>query len=377
MRIGIVTYWNSSDNYGQQLQCYALQRFLKDQGHDAFLIKYSSKEVYQSAFKVHKFFEYIRHFSTYLKYANQLWQRKLYAKSFDCSARKFSEFRDKYIRSSSHIFDEETILSSTPMADAYICGSDQIWGSHDSVYYLSFAPKGSIKIAYAPSFGGQSEFDDTYAANLRTLLKDFSLITMRERSGVKTLEQLGISGAIQAIDPTLLLSRNDYIDLIDTTVEAKDVFVYLLGSPIVCSVKDIFHYIKHSFQSYHYVVSQGRNDVAKRSEELTIPQWIDGIRKSKLVITNSFHCVVFALMFHRPFIFIPLSGTFSRMNDRLYDILDICGLTSQIYQGDFKALPTTVSFDLFDKMQEYEKDKSLSILNKAISAKPLLLGKSI
>lgn len=41
MKIGIVTFWNSEDNYGQILQCYALQRFLRDKGHDAFLIRYA------------------------------------------------------------------------------------------------------------------------------------------------------------------------------------------------------------------------------------------------------------------------------------------------------------------------------------------------
>lgn len=371
MKIGIITYWNSSDNYGQQLQCYALQKFLRDQGHDAFLIKYSPKDVYKSSFKAHKILEYIRHFGAYAKYANQLWQNKVYANSSNYSARKFSEFRDKYICSTLQEFDKKSIRTSPPEADAYICGSDQIWGSHDSVYYLSFAPKGAIKIAYAPSFGGQADFDNVYATKLRALLNDFSLITLREQSGVKTLEQMGVTGAVQVVDPTLLLSHKDYESLIDMHIEAKDLFVYLLGNPIVCSTKDIFRYARHNFQSYRYVASQGRNDEAQNSERLTIPQWIDSIRQSRIVITNSFHCVIFALLFHRPFVFVPLSGSFNRMNDRLYDILSASGLTSQVYQGDFSSIPTTISFELFDRMQRQERQKSLSLLQKALSTKRL------
>lgn len=41
MKIGILTFWWSEDNYGQQLQAYALQKYLRNAGHDAFLIRYN------------------------------------------------------------------------------------------------------------------------------------------------------------------------------------------------------------------------------------------------------------------------------------------------------------------------------------------------
>ena len=40
MKIGIMTYWWTQDNYGQILQCYALQKHLQEQGHDVYLIRY-------------------------------------------------------------------------------------------------------------------------------------------------------------------------------------------------------------------------------------------------------------------------------------------------------------------------------------------------
>ena len=42
MKIGIMTFWWSNDNYGQLLQCYALQKYLRDAGHDAYLIRYEA-----------------------------------------------------------------------------------------------------------------------------------------------------------------------------------------------------------------------------------------------------------------------------------------------------------------------------------------------
>lgn len=40
MKIGIITFWSSKDNYGQLLQLFALQTFLKELGHEPFLIRY-------------------------------------------------------------------------------------------------------------------------------------------------------------------------------------------------------------------------------------------------------------------------------------------------------------------------------------------------
>ena len=41
MKIGIITFWESEDNYGQVLQCFALQQQLIQMGHEPFLIKLS------------------------------------------------------------------------------------------------------------------------------------------------------------------------------------------------------------------------------------------------------------------------------------------------------------------------------------------------
>ena len=48
MKIGIITYWQSNDNYGQLLQCYALQRYLVQIGHEPFLIRYDISNRYSA-----------------------------------------------------------------------------------------------------------------------------------------------------------------------------------------------------------------------------------------------------------------------------------------------------------------------------------------
>lgn len=42
MKIGVLTFCSTEDNYGQVLQCYALQFYLNSMGHETYLIKYDA-----------------------------------------------------------------------------------------------------------------------------------------------------------------------------------------------------------------------------------------------------------------------------------------------------------------------------------------------
>ena len=37
MKIGVLTFCSTEDNYGQVLQCYALQFYLNSMGHETYL----------------------------------------------------------------------------------------------------------------------------------------------------------------------------------------------------------------------------------------------------------------------------------------------------------------------------------------------------
>ena len=161
MKIGIVTFWNSEDNYGQILQCYALQRFLRDKGHDAFLIRYAPgrkinlkwvlslpcRIVRKISLRLFRRKEF--RFSQRFKEMNRIVRQENAA-----HPRHFSTFKERFIAVTSRVYDQYDIFTDPPGADAYIAGSDQVWGSVDPVYYLMFVPEGCKKIAYAPSFGG-------------------------------------------------------------------------------------------------------------------------------------------------------------------------------------------------------------------------------
>lgn len=370
MRIGIMTFWSSNDNYGQLLQCYALQRFLIKNDHEPTLIRYkeSIETGQKHSVSISKIFNYIVNFKQYYTYLKEILNRKEYEQNNCNEKRDFDGFRNKYISSTRIIYNEDSLAFVNSQFDAYICGSDQIWGGRKE-YYLSFVPQDKIKIAYAPSFGGVNPFINSESNDIIHYLKDFDFLSTRENSGVEILREAGFDSVRQVVDPTLLLSATDYIELIKNEGNSirhfSDAFLYFLGNSIACNVKDIVSFLEKNNLTYTYVASQGRNDKFSKSY-LTIPQWIDSIRHAKLVITNSFHCVVFSLILHRPFLFIPLAAGYGRMNDRLIDILKKCNLLDRIFNGDFSKVLEPIDFECFDTRYSKEIEMSKSWLIEAL-----------
>jgi hypothetical protein len=363
MRIGVITFWNSQDNYGQLLQCFAMQRYLRSLGHEPFLIRYSpSAPSVQASFKLSGIFRYITNIKTYVKLYLLQRQSRKYNQLDQSALRDFNGFRSQYIKMSEQVYNELDLTENPPQAEAYICGSDQIWGS-DEIMHLSFAPDKALKIAYAPSFGGITSFSPEMQAMLKRTLARFDFIGMREQSGVNTCKEFGYKDAVKVVDPTLLLSKADYTEVAKKPQSNNYAFVYLLGNPICCSTDEIFNFINRKQMDYVYVASQGRVDRYQKTYA-TINEWIGYVSQAKVVITNSFHCVVFSLIFNKPFICIPLSDTYQRMNGRIEELLDIAELSSQIFAGNFDDINLQPDFSRFNAYQQEQQLRSTSLLQK-------------
>jgi hypothetical protein len=286
----------------------------------------------------------------------------MYAKQAQFQLRDFDGFRRDYLTMSDCTYYDEELQQEPPVADAYICGSDQIW-SDDSMYYLAFAPDEAVKLAYAPSMGGMTHFDASTTAMQRQQLARLRFIGMREQQSVDYCHSLGFTGAVKVVDPTLLLSREAYLSIARTSSQptSRYAFVYLLGNPIVCDVRRIFDYITDHALDYRYVASQGRVDKYDKTYA-TINEWIAYISNADVVITNSFHCVAFSLIFNKPFIFIPLADAYRRMNGRIEELLKVANLKSQMYAGDFNKIPLDIDFTTFNSYQREQQDYSTSLL---------------
>lgn len=125
------------------------------------------------------------------------------------------EFRRSALNlTSQKYYSAEELEANPPDADVYVTGSDQVWnstwnGGFERAFYLSYAPEGAKKIAYAASIG-KSSLDDWEVPLMREALLRYDAISVREAEAAELLDSIGVPGAVPVVDPTLMLGRAEW-----------------------------------------------------------------------------------------------------------------------------------------------------------------------
>ena len=352
MKIGVMTFWWSNDNYGQLLQCYALQKYLRDLGHDAFLIQYKpeNRKPEKSFKRLLKIFNPSKVFQYF---SNKKHQKRLIKLQQINLSRNFDDFRSKYIIQSEKKYSSYNELKvNPPEADAYIVGSDQVWSGlsveakeNTKVYCLQFAPKNTKRISYAASFGVDS-LNEEVLTYIQPMLRGFSSISVRENTGKEICNKIGINADL-VCDPTLLLNKTQWAQLIDCAEKQtkKFVFLYLLTNTCEFSVSELKKWADARNLDLVYVngntlfYQTDFDDKNITKSYLTINQWLYYLSNAEYVITNSFHGCVFSLIFSKKIAVVPLTSFLKRTNDRirsLFSNLDVKKI--EIIRNDFSVL---------------------------------------
>ena len=342
MKIGIVTHWMAVDNYGGMLQSYALQRYLRNLGHDAYLIRFYIDKKNQQSFSV-KIKSVLKALlislnvfpnAKKIKRENRITQERV-------KIRRFDEFRNKYIALSPKVYNSiYEIKNDPPEADIYITGSDQVWAGDLNnpniwIFYLDFGGENIKRISYAASFGF-SYFPGKNEEKFKELLSSFSAISVREANGIDICKKYGFD-ATRCVDSTFLLNKEQYISIMSPRKHNK---AYAFFYTVNVSTTDEIYWNELS----EYLCSLGKKCVIttgsgyRRAEELfykavydyaTVEEWLSNIFYSDVVITSSFHGIAFSLILNKDFIYLPLKGTAGAGNNRIVDLLSLVGLETR------------------------------------------------
>lgn len=364
MKIGILTFWWSNDNYGQLLQCYALQKYLRDIGYEAFLIKYNYNS---DLVKTPLYFKLLKVFNPFLV-IRFLLNRKHVAdlnKEENNNNRNFEDFRKKYIISSEKIYNSYLELKSDPPdADAYIVGSDQVWNykyldaprspSYKPMF-LDFGKENVKRIAYAASWGVK-ELPEEIKKVISPLLSKFDYIGVREQSGIELCSQCGRGDAEWVCDPTLLLTAEKYRELYKNEEirkpDNKYLLLYLLNNVFTFDKQKVYDFAKSKGLEVVYITGNNMIDEYKKYFA-TIPEWLYLVDNAEYVVTNSFHCGVFSTIFKKKFGIVPLCDDDAGMNARFESLFELRGCGKRyVMEDDFSVLE-----------REYES-KSINLSNK-------------
>lgn len=385
MKIGIVTFWESTDNYGQVLQAWALQQVLKEMGHEPFFIRYSliasstanrDTKTYKKILKLLALYPAIRYVLRYARYKRENRIHRLIETKN--KMREFAKFRENNFIVSPQVFKSiEEIRKNPPVADCYIAGSDQVWNMslsniNNRAYFLDFGPQTTKRVSYAASFA-RATYPQKYLAELKELLTKFDSISVRESEGVMICKGIDIDAKL-VLDPTLLLCKDYYLRLTSIIAEPDPyLFVYSVN---VRKKKELYadsisQYANKNNLKIIATTSSGSVPGRELIENAdyryaTIGEWLRYIDCARVVFTSSFHGVVFCLIFHKNFVYIPLKGELSKGNGRVLSLLKMIHLENKVLcnkEEIDKLINSPIDWDIIMEVLEEQKTYSFDYLS--------------
>lgn len=361
-KIGILTLPLTSRNYGGILQAYALSSYIKKRG---FYV-----EVLDRRFN--------RSFKTRLIQSINSLFSKDYVSTHNGYYRHVDQFVEKYISRSRTFYNKSDLDRYIHDFDVLITGSDQVWRPLYSKsilpeLFLDFTKKPEQKkLSYAASFGTDTWENPELNVIVSKYLSDFDGISVREDSGIDICRDvLGIESAEHHIDPTLLLepyeysklfqkeTNNHYQDTASALVtyvldrsDKKRIFIESVGKFFGNKICPIGVKEKISRENYHQFVGKQCDSVE---------QWLSGIANSDFVVTDSFHGVVFSILFEKNFIAI---GNKERGLGRFNSLLKLFGLEKRLVALEDavdieEIVKNPINYYEVRRILEFERAKSM------------------
>ena len=376
MKIGILTL-PLHTNYGGILQAYALQTVLERMGHEVVVFDtpnkafrpplwkrplcYTKRAILKCQGKVERIF--LEHYTDKVR---------------PIIAQRIQPFIEKYINRL-EVCKFSKLKSQD--YDAIIVGSDQVWradyftawgGQLVQNAFLSFAKDWNIRrISYAASFGiGVCNYSSDEIQLCKEFLNLFDAVSVRESDGVRICKEYFSVDAAHVLDPTMLLSKEDYISLYEKNNTPKSNGTLL--NYVLDDTFEIQEIIKKIAWEHSLIPFAVNNPFEKdNTKPLTarikpsVETWLRGFADADFVVTDSFHACVFSIIFKKQFVVV---GNKKRGNARFDSLLKMFGLEDRLVDGsiDFTQLKSINYEEVYKKYKEL-KFNSIDFLVKNLN----------
>ena len=347
-------------NFGSNLQSIATSNILKKIGHDSILVNYIPQRV-TYRYYVKKMLSSIKSFL----------KGVLLFPKFCINTKIYNTFLCKYCNVSAPIYSNQDFTKICPQADIYLTGSDQVWNSThnqglDTHYYFE-GIKGK-KVAYASSFGVSSLPNDEYE-KVKSFLKDYTAISVREKSAVHLLQTMGYE-ATHVLDPTLMLDKQDWtLYMSKRLVKEPYILMYL---PYNIVDKDVIYKTARKIAAKHNlkVVTFSWNYFTDRYADKTMKfcnpgDFLSLMHYAEYVITNSFHGTAFSINLNKQFwVYMP-----SGFGTRIQSILDLSKLTDRLLVSEIseQQMQEKIDFNSVNLILSRERNVAVDFLKKSLS----------
>ncbi len=335
MKIGIITHYFKSLNYGGNLQAFALTIFLKSLGYDAeqlcFNIFFKRKKEKKSflircfcfaIYKISSAFKNIYSCNKQAAIASDLEKRKL------C----IFNFNKNCIPHSTNEYDLNNISEANNFYESFITGSDQVWHPNNfcSAYLLNFVSSKKKKISYAASIA-KANLTNEELQTLTSNIASFNAISVRENDSAKILNEKCYQNVFCAVDPIFLLSTTQWDDIAKPyLIKSPYLLTYFLGDNIHARTlaKEfarkhnlllvVMPYLNGSFRKCDWKYGD------KQIFDVGPEHFISLIKNASYIFTDSFHASAFSLLYKKElFVFPRLENKSGDMSNRIVSLLEL------------------------------------------------------
>lgn len=312
MKIGIYTI-HACNNFGAVLQAYATAIYLRNQGYDPELVDIMSKEQEKRCRYIGKWTSLKGIVSNILSVLNP----KVRAKY-----RNFIDFR-KRLPLSRRYYSNSEYMSNPQTYDLHLVGSDQVWnverGLGDCFFFLPFLSNDARKASFASSFGN-IQAAQKYKSEIKKMLSQFSMISVREDDACEFLTNDCRLEAASVLDPTFLLSSREWDNISGSEPIIKGQYILYYGFDRSRECGDILKEVKKLTGLPIIGISVGTTTPYHFDlfyQEAGPNEFLNLIKNASLVLTSSFHGMALSLNFRKQFIVIKYGTRMSRMESLL------------------------------------------------------------
>lgn len=353
MKICVSTFYNIT-HPGAILQAFSLCKVMEGMGHEVCLVNYpaAGKGEPKPPLNLH---------SLYAQFAKSRKKRECYRRFVEERCNETSRAYTTY----------EDLKAYPPEAEAYVCGSDQIWnpsltgGRPDPAYFLNFGDPSIRRISYAASYGGVS-LSEEHTTTVKSMLQRLDHLSAREKEGQELTRKLTGREVELVVDPTLLF---DDWNSVARPTRKRDSYVLLYqlqkSSAVYTAARQVARRMGKPLLNID--ASMKFWDRPGRCVRPFSPdEWLGLFQNASAVVTNSFHGTVFSALYERPFHSISLTGEKAVRAERMRGLCEQLGLANRFVETGGELSFEEIEWASTRERVQQLRERSLSYLSYAL-----------
>lgn len=359
-KIGIITIVDKL-NYGNRLQNFAVQHTINKLGYSAETLDSNIYYNRESSLKILlKKMICLLYLNLPIRNNKTLNKLSKYV--------KFSDFNLKHINWSS-VFIDKNDLNPTYFKefDYFIIGSDQVWNPYSpfsgDISFATFATT-SKRIAFAPSFG-ISNLSAEDKEKYTHYLNQIDYLSVREYAGQQIIKDLTGRSAEVLIDPTLMLSKQEWLEIASKPAfisKKKYLLTYVLGN----QTEEFKKFVNQVAKEKNLQILNLLDPLDKNIYCVDPSEFVYLINNADVMVTDSFHGAVFSIIMKTPFVIFERQDSHVSMNSRIETLVSTFKMASRL-SCNINSVDDVfnINFEHIDGILEYERNKAIQYLKQA------------